>query len=67
MSPPAVSRGSTVVEVWVERLNPAQGEDFGWERVQAATAVPRTEPARTGGRRWIGATLASSSLFLPTR
>ena len=25
-------RADDVVEVWVERLNPALGEDFGWER-----------------------------------
>lgn len=34
----AVSSKS-VVEVWVERLDPARGEDFGWLRVGNATVV----------------------------
>lgn len=32
---PAKLAKSTVVEVWVERLDPALGEDFGWQRVEA--------------------------------
>jgi len=43
---PAVVSPSTVVEVWVERLNPAQGEDFGW--VREPDAVVRSDaPTRT--------------------
>jgi hypothetical protein len=33
---PADVSPTTVVEVWVEKLNEAHGEDFGWERVPAA-------------------------------
>lgn len=33
-----VPAATTVVEAWVERLNAALGTDFGWERVEAATA-----------------------------
>jgi hypothetical protein len=32
---PAKVSPTTVVEVWVEALDPAKGEDFGWERVDA--------------------------------
>ncbi|MDD5718845.1 MAG: hypothetical protein PHQ53_04080 [Candidatus Krumholzibacteria bacterium] len=40
---------SSVVEVWVERFDPALGEDFGWRRepdaiVQHAGAQPRPRP-----------------------
>ncbi len=31
---------SSVVEVWVERLNPALGEDFGWQREPNASVLP---------------------------
>jgi hypothetical protein len=31
---------ASVVEVWVERLNPALGEDFGWQRVASAIIHP---------------------------
>jgi hypothetical protein len=31
---------SSVVEIWVERLNPAMGEDFGWQREPNAVVVP---------------------------
>jgi hypothetical protein len=40
--PASVSAGS-IVEVWVERLDPSRGEDFGWTRETGATvstAVP---------------------------
>lgn len=36
---PAVAP-SSVMEVWVERLNPALGEDFGWQREPGAAVVP---------------------------
>ncbi|WP_309672735.1 hypothetical protein [Gemmatimonas sp.] len=34
---------TNVVEVWVEQLNPARGEDFGWVRVADSAITP---PAR---------------------
>jgi hypothetical protein len=43
LTPAAVSPAS-VIEAWIERLDPAKGEDFGWERVSA----PSTPPSRTG-------------------
>jgi len=33
---PATISESTVIEVWVERLNERLGQDFGWERVSTA-------------------------------
>lgn len=33
---------SSIVEVWVERLDPSLGEDFGWKRDPDAVAVPDT-------------------------
>lgn len=33
---------TTVVEVWVEKLIPAQGEDFGWHRVPPAMVAHAT-------------------------
>lgn len=32
---------SSVVEVWVERLDPSRGEDFGWKRESAAVVKPK--------------------------
>ncbi len=37
---PAEVSPSSVVEVWVERLDPALGEDFGWQRVAGAKITP---------------------------
>lgn len=37
---PAEVAQKSSVEIWVERLNEARGEDFGWERVAGATATP---------------------------
>lgn len=31
---------TSIVEVWVEQLDPRLGEDFGWQRVESATATP---------------------------
>lgn len=36
---------SSVVEVWVERLDPALGQDFGWRR--ESDAIVRQDPAKT--------------------
>jgi hypothetical protein len=35
---PADIAPTTVVEVWVERLDDARGEDFGWERVPSGSS-----------------------------
>ncbi|HYN06333.1 MAG TPA: hypothetical protein VES67_02985 [Vicinamibacterales bacterium] len=37
---PADVSPTTVVEIWVEQLNLAHGEDFGWERVPGAPGGP---------------------------
>jgi hypothetical protein len=49
---PAPVAKTTVVEVWVERLNAARGEDFGWARDATAKVVlvRTTAPARTTTR-----------------
>jgi hypothetical protein len=47
---PAKLAKSTVVEVWMERLDPAFGEDFGWQRVEAMITGgdPATRPVVAG-------------------
>ncbi len=45
---PAQVSPTSVVEVWLERLNPALGEDFGWERVAEGTPTP--PPKRSGSK-----------------
>jgi hypothetical protein len=39
---------TTVIAVWVEKLNPAHGEDFGWHKVTSAVVTPAapTQPVR---------------------
>jgi hypothetical protein len=37
---PADIAKTPVIEVWVERLTPAQGLDFGWHRVHDAAVTP---------------------------
>lgn len=37
---PAEVSGTSVIEISVERLNEPKGEDFGWERVSGAKAIP---------------------------
>lgn len=43
---PAAVSSSSVVEVWVERLNPTLGEDFGWTRDPDAVVSPDTGAAK---------------------
>lgn len=57
---PAAVSGQSVIEVWVERLDPAKGEDFGWERVQDAVIKPDSDagdpvvgPAHAIQRRFV--------------
>jgi hypothetical protein len=38
---PATVSERTVVEVWVEQLDPEWGEDFGWQRVTSAVITQR--------------------------
>jgi hypothetical protein len=47
---------SSVIEVWVERLNPALGEDFGWTRETDAVITPATKSKKKRPKK------ASSSL-----
>lgn len=44
---PARFAAGTVAEVWLERLNPGLGEDFGWQRI--AQGIP-TSPAAVDAR-----------------
>lgn len=46
---PADLAKSTVVEVWVERLDPVFGEDFGWHKVDAVKATRRNPILRVSG------------------
>lgn len=38
---PAAVSATSVIEAWVERLDPAKGEDFGWERIEVKAVAPR--------------------------
>lgn len=47
---PAVIAATTVIELWIERLEPLLGDDFGWSRVPGVHAVPDPpRPAPIGG------------------
>jgi hypothetical protein len=37
---PANIAESSIIEVWVERLDPRMGADFGWQRVENAVVTP---------------------------
>jgi hypothetical protein len=52
-----------VIEVWVERLNPAMGEDFGWERVQATPRAARSNQASEAGA--VGVEQSDIFRFIP--
>ena len=39
----------SVVEVWLERLDPRWGEDFGWQRVGDALVTQRVPAAASAG------------------
>ncbi len=44
---PAAVAGTTVVQVWAERLDPVLGEDFGWKRdTTVKIEVPPFQPIR---------------------
>jgi hypothetical protein len=47
---PADIAKTTVFEVWVERLTPEQGLDFGWHRVYDAVVAPIRQRAKRGGK-----------------
>jgi len=47
--PPDVA-ASSVVEVWVESLDPTLGEDFGWKRETSAFVINRLAPEPTDPR-----------------
>jgi hypothetical protein len=53
---PADVSGSSVFEVWLERLDKNLGEDFGWQRIAEATAK-QPKPEKKGAAK-----LASKSL-----
>jgi len=44
---PAIVSPTSVVEVWVERLDPSLGEDFGWKR-EAGALVERADRLSAG-------------------
>jgi hypothetical protein len=58
---PAKLDGSTVVEVWIERLDPSQGEDFGWERVTTRGVV---KPLRDAGAQTEAAPRGAAARFV---
>jgi hypothetical protein len=37
---PATVTGSSIIEVWVEKLDTRLGEDFGWQRINNFTSTP---------------------------
>jgi hypothetical protein len=43
---PADPSGTPVFEVWLERLDPAYGEDFGWQRIAQGVSVTATRLRR---------------------
>jgi hypothetical protein len=45
---PAKVAERSIVEVWVERLSPEWGEDFGWYRVGDAIIIQRTPTLESG-------------------
>jgi hypothetical protein len=47
---PAKIAASSVIEIWVEKLDAGQGEDFGWHRVPEAIIRP-TNPQSASSRR----------------
>ena len=51
LTPAAVSPTS-VIEAWVERLDPAKGEDFGWERIAVVARGVRERGGRAR-RYWM--------------
>jgi hypothetical protein len=59
---PTTLDGSTVIEVWIERLDPSQGEDFGWERVGAPLVA--VQPLADGAAAGIAAA-AAAARFVP--
>lgn len=51
---PATVSPTAVIDVWIERLDPARGEDFGWQRIEVKPPGRRTVIAE-GLRRDIDA------------
>ena len=49
LSPASISP-TTVVEVWLERLDEAEGEDFGWKRVPDFSPRPSPRPPKKPSR-----------------
>ena len=47
---PAQVATTTIIEVWVERLDEAEGEDFGWKRAGDAVVRPAARAARKPAR-----------------
>jgi hypothetical protein len=56
---PATVAAGTVIEVWVEALEPERGEDFGWFRVGKSVGTPTPVAAGTS----VGAVLDAPSAF----
>jgi hypothetical protein len=60
LATPAAVAAHSVVEVWLERLDPRWGEDFGWQRAGDALVTQRVPAAASAGS---GAPLKLDSLF----
>jgi hypothetical protein len=58
---PAMLDGGTVIEVWIERLDPSQGEDFGWKRVTTRGVV---KPLQDAGAQAEGAPMGAAARFV---
>ena len=68
---PAAVSERNVVEVWLERLDPQLGEDFGWQRIEDAVIAQRvpvpaaSTPAATAGLESIFGRVLSAEERLP--
>jgi hypothetical protein len=60
---PAEVASSSIVEVWIERLDPTMGEDFGWTRETGAVVQKSTDfQARLAPHAAASATLAHARI-----
>jgi hypothetical protein len=61
---PAHVAPTSIIEVWMEQLDPVRGEDFGWERVPDAVVQP-TESAASGAVSPAGLAATPALRFVP--
>jgi hypothetical protein len=63
---PADIAKTTLIEIWVEKLTPSEGLDFGWHRVFDAIVSP-TQPDENRGRKIIATVARKFSTRQQTR